>query len=117
MASDVVPVLLTLRSMRNRHLASGFFFAWPELTVQAPDESKTFNIDLLVSTGRAVWVFEVKKSASGLKQPQFRRVMKISGQLGARPGLSALEGEFADASIEMVNGAGGSVLMGDNLVT
>jgi hypothetical protein len=115
MSWDVVPVLLTLRAARKRLGVSPLFCAWPELNVLPPGDKKRFNIDLLVSTGRDVWCYEVKLTAGNLKQDQFERLLKVSSQLGARPSLAALNGEFDPEVIRKINEAHGQVFIGEDL--
>lgn len=115
MAWDVVPVLLTLRAARQRLGVSPLFHAWLELNVLPPGESKRFNIDLLVSTGRDVWCYEVKLTAASLKEAQFERLITVSTQLGARPSIAALNGEFDAEFVRRVDEAHGQVLDGGEL--
>ena len=106
---------LTLRAARKRLGLSPLFHAWPELNVLPPGEKKRFNIDLLASTGRDVWCCEVKVTATSLKQDQFDRPIKVSSQLGARPSIAALNGEFDPEFVRKVNEAHGQVFTGADL--
>jgi hypothetical protein len=115
MSWDVVPVLLTLRAARKRLGLSPLFYAWPELNVVPPGENRRFNIDLLVSSGRDVWCYEVKLTAASLKQDQFERLLKVSLKLGARPSIAALNGEFDSEVVRRVNDAHGQIFMGADL--
>jgi hypothetical protein len=84
--------------------------------VSPPGKARPFNIDLLVSTGRDVWCYEVKLNATGLATAQFGRLLKICSQLGARPGIAALHGEFDSEMVRRVNEARGQIFTGADLV-
>jgi hypothetical protein len=115
MDQDILPVLLTLRAVRPPPESSDLFFAWPGVEVKKGEDPEV-DIDLLVSNGSAVWAFEVKQNATGLKAPQLRRLMETAAALGARPGIAAAEGEFAPELVERVLEASGQVLTGAQLL-
>lgn len=115
MDQDVLPVLLTLRALRPPHQSPDLFFAWPG--IEFADDQGRVDVDLLVSNGTAVSCFEVKNNASGLKEPQLRKLLRVAERLGARPGIAAVEGTFAPELSEQVLEAGGRLLTTDDLLT
>jgi hypothetical protein len=115
MDQDVLPVLLTLRALRPEGGPTELFFAWPGVEFTR-DESKV-DIDLLVSNGQTVWCIEAKNNATGLGEPQLRKVMGVAERLGALPGIAAVDGRFDPALADKVKTAGGRVLTGEDLLS
>jgi hypothetical protein len=110
MDQDVLPVLLTMRALRPPPEQSSLFFAWPGVEL-ARDGAPPVDVDLLVSDGRTVWCFEVKNNATGLKRSQLRRLIRVAADIGARPGIAAVEGVFAGELVAEVEQATGRVLV------
>jgi hypothetical protein len=114
MDQDILPVLLTLRATRPPAGGSDFFFAWPGVEVSKGDPK--FDIDLVVSHGTNaegmsnVWCIEVKKTATSLGEKQLRRLLDVAVELGARPGIAAMQGEFPEELRRPVLAARGHVL-------
>lgn len=108
MDQDLVPVLLALRALRNQVGASDRFFAWPG--VELKNGSETSEVDLLVSTGKEVWLGEVKSNCANLQQGQLNRLLALAAELRAKPLIAGLDGEFSASLADAVGQAGGRVL-------
>lgn len=108
MDQDLVPVLLALRALRNQAGASDRFFAWPG--VELRNGSETSEVDLLVSTGKEVWLGEVKSNCANLQPEQLEGLLSLATELGAKPLVAGLDGEFSASIASAVEQAGGRVL-------
>jgi hypothetical protein len=115
MDQDVLPVLLTLRALKPPQERGELFFGWPGVEVKKGTLPKV-DIDLLVSSGASrVRCFEVKKNAGGLKAYQLDKLLTACSDLGASPGLAAIEGAFPDELAAKVREAAGQVLTAEQL--
>jgi hypothetical protein len=120
MDQDILPVLLTVRATRPPTGGTELFFAWPGVEVSKGGRPK-FDIDLVVSHGTNpdgtcnVWCIEVKKTATSLAEGQLRRLLDVASELGARPGIAAMQGEFPGEFARSVLEVGGQVLTAQQL--
>jgi hypothetical protein len=113
MDQDVLPVLLTPRVFRPS--ADQLFFVWPGVELTRADRPRV-DIDVLISNAAGVWAFEVKKSARRLTTGQLYKLLQACAELGAVPGIAALEAEFPEQLTRKVMDAGGQVLTAAQLL-
>ncbi|MGH2974241.1 MAG: hypothetical protein ACRDLL_05145 [Solirubrobacterales bacterium] len=111
----MVPVILALRRAQIKNPEGAGFFAWPGLLFQEGDEPPT-DADLLISTGEKVWIFECKSKAQWLSEEQVQKLLLLCEQVGARPGIAALEGRFSRDVTESIIEAGGEVMQRGDLL-
>jgi hypothetical protein len=67
--------------------------------------------------GRTVWCYEVKNHANELHQRQFEQLTRQAADIGARPGIAALDGSFAPELTAQVTNSAGRVLERKDLLT
>jgi hypothetical protein len=116
MDQDLLPVVLALRALRPAPDQPNLFFAWPGVLL-AHEGRKPVDVDLLISDGRAVWCYEIKNNANGLHQRQLGQLTRLAADIGARPGIAALEGSFAPELTAQVTNSAGRVLERNELLT
>jgi len=107
MEEDLLSVLLALRKARLDMGDAQLFIAWPGLLFDRGGQ--VTDADLLVSNGERVTLFECKSSAHGLDLTQTRRLLRLCEEVGARPALAALQGQFARPVASAVLEAGGLI--------
>lgn len=72
--------------------------------------------DLVFFSGDAMTFCEVKTQAQALESRQPDGLIALSEELGARPGLAALAGDFSSGARRAIEALGGPILDGDALV-
>lgn len=114
MDQDLLPVLLALRSLQRLEPHIEVKQVWPGILFRrGPDEQ---DVDLLISTGSQVTVFECKARAETLRVGGARSLVQIARELDAVPAVAALHGEFATPVRSAVTSAGGVVLQRRHLL-
>jgi hypothetical protein len=104
MDQDLVPVLLTLRYLLRSPEVGMTPQWWPGLDLYERDAStNSFEIDLLVADSGSLWVCEVKASASALSRPEAVDHIGWAGRIGGRPVFTALEGEWNEDALALVD--------------
>jgi hypothetical protein len=88
--------------------------AWPGLEIF--DGTNKREVDLLVSTGRKVTVFECKANARSMSERDARALINIARGLAAIPTVAALDGEFSRPVRDAVESYGGVCLERRNLL-
>lgn len=114
MDQDLLPVLLTIRTLAETGLSNDVRAAWPGLELTRAGDK--LEVDLLLSDGDRVWICECKANAAGLQDQQLDGLLALAEELSARPALAALSGRFADEQRRRVEVAKGRVLDGGELV-
>jgi hypothetical protein len=97
MDRHVLPVLLALRALHDpaRHWSPQH--VWPGVLFKAAG-ARPFDVDLVASDGREVFVAECKLDGRGLGMPQLRGLLAFCARVGATPVVAALAGEFTARS-------------------
>ena len=116
MDQHVLPVILTLRALRDPARWTTPAHIWPGVLFHAEGE-KEFDIDLLASDGTTVFAAECKLDGRGLKLAQLRRLLSFAGRVGATPVVAALAGEFSARVRREVERRDGLVLERRELLT
>ncbi len=108
MDQDLLPVLLSLSNMASLGPSVRIQQAWPGLEIF--DGTDKREVDLLVSTGRKVTVFECKANARSMSERNARALINIARGLAAIPTVAALDGEFSRPVRDAVESHGGVCL-------
>ena len=116
MDRHVLPVILTLRALRDPARYRRPEHVWPGMLFRRDDE-RELDVDLLASDGQTVFAAECKLDARGLEEPQLCKLLSFTARVGATPVVAALAGSFDARIRSAVEGEGGLVLQRDELLT
>ena len=108
MDQDLLPVLLTLGYMHRSDDRAPILQAWPGLLFN--DATGEDEVDLLVSTGPHVTIFECKATAENLHRQEAEDHVRLARRLGAIPAVAAPAGTFLDDVRAVLTQAGGFYL-------
>jgi len=111
----MVPVILALRRAQIKSPGGAPFFAWPGLLFRKGEERPT-DADLFTSNGETVRIVECKSKAEWLDEEQVEKLLHLCKQVGAQPGIAALEGSFGHGVAEAITEAGGEVMQRTDLL-
>lgn len=115
MERHVLPVVLTLRALRDPARMWRPNHIWPGMLFRRPGEGE-IDIDLLASDGTNVFATECKLDARGLQMPQLEKLLAFAERVRAIPMVAALNGDFAPQVREAVESLGGLVLVRGDLI-
>ena len=108
MDQDLLPVLLALRCIQRLEPAIAIQQAWPGLLLTR--DGRETEIDLLISTGQRVSIFECKLTAERLSVDEAERLVVTAVTLDAIPTVAGLTGEFSQSVRQIITEAGGVCL-------
>lgn len=115
MDQDLLPVLLALRHTQRLDPTIEIQQAWPGLLFTR--DGREVEIDLLVSTGQRVHIFECKLTADRLSVGEAKRLVETAVALKAIPTAAGLTGEFGQTVRKIITDAGGACLERRHLLT